>query len=346
MSNLRQTVRSALWSLLSLILVLGTVTAQSKKIEPTRHPFLWRIEGKDSNATNWLYGTMHLGDDRLLALPDVVEKARDAADAVYCELAFDKMMKKQDTLIKMMMAPPGESLDRVLPRALYDRLDARLKKLGGSIAQVKPFRVWAVGLLLAQFEAAKLGMMQSLDKMLYEDAKRDDKEVGGLETVEEQMNAIGGGAIEDYIESLHLSLDLADKFEAQGKTGLGLMLESYLTGSEKNILDYVEQTMSSDVDLNQRLMKPMLEDRNVRMTDRIIKKLEANPTKKYFFAIGAMHCIGDLGMVTLMREKGYTVTRMQPPTPSWKEFVEMRNNLTRLRKRVMRLEKRLEAVKK
>jgi len=346
MSNLRNTAKSALWSLLSLILVLGTVSGQSKKIEPTRHPFLWRIEGKDSKATNWLYGTMHLGDDRLVALPDVVEEARDAADAVYCELAFDKLMAERNTVMKLMMAPPGESLDEVLPEALYDRLEARLEKLSVSMAQVKSMRVWAVGMILAQSEAAKLGMKKSLDKMLYDDAKRDDKEVGGLETIEEQLHAIGSCAIEDYIESLRVSLDLADKFEAQGKTGFGLMLESYLTGSEKIILDLIEQSMSPDVDLNRRLTKPVLEDRNIRMTNRIIKKLKENMPKKHFFAIGAMHYVGDMGIVVLMRKKGYTITRIQPPTASWKEFVAMRYNLTRLRNKVKRLEKRLEAVKK
>ena len=56
------------------------------------NPFLWRIESKGLQAPSWLYGTMHMGNDRLVALPEVVEKARDGADALYCELAIDKMI--------------------------------------------------------------------------------------------------------------------------------------------------------------------------------------------------------------------------------------------------------------
>jgi uncharacterized protein YbaP (TraB family) len=44
---------------------------------------------------------------------------------------------------------------------------------------------------------------------------------------------------------------------------------------------------------------------------RIIEKLEGSD-KKYFFAVGAGHMGGDEGLLSLLREQGYELTRIRP----------------------------------
>ena len=47
--------------------------ASAPPAAPKGSPFLWRIEGHGAAA--YLYGTIHLPDDRVLSLPDTVERA-------------------------------------------------------------------------------------------------------------------------------------------------------------------------------------------------------------------------------------------------------------------------------
>ena len=60
---------------------------------------------------------------------------------------------------------------------------------------------------------------------------------------------------------------------------------------------------------NPESYKPMIKDRN----DEMVKKIEGyfKEDETYTIAVGALHFFGDDGIVKLMENKGYTVTRME-----------------------------------
>ena len=329
-----------------LLALAACLLAFTLPAQGTKHPFLWKIEGPGVEKACWLYGTMHLGDDRLLAIPKVVDDAMANADALYCELAMDEMMKNQVKMTKMMLLPKGQKLSTILPADLYEKLDKRLRKLGASAGRFDNFQIWALNLTMAQFEAAKAGMLKSLDQTIYATAKSDGLEVGGLETFDEQMAAVSAASQADQIAGLRDSLAYMDKLEESGKTSMGILLEAYLTGSEHRILSVVEETMGPDEELNERLMKPMLEERNGRMADRIAKKLTGQgKPRSFFFAVGAMHNIGKGSVVELLRKKGYTLSRVAAPRPTDAEIKALQSEVRELRKQVRRLERRLQGAK-
>ena len=307
--------------LLALTLFVGTsvaqVTADKAQVTATKHPFLWRIDGHGNNdfkVKSWLYGTMHLGDKRLVTLPKVVDDARENADALYCELDMIAMSKNQLQMIKAMMLPKGQKLsDRISPE-LYARLDKYLRNHGASAAQFDQMKVWAVNISMATLDVVKDGFTHSLDDMIYRDARNDDLEVGGLETMNEQIKAFIGASESDQIRSLKQSLTTAEKYDAQGRSQMKEMLEAYLSGDSKQLTAKLEESFQGDPELAARMMKPLLDDRNVRMTQRMIEKLTAHPDKSYFFAVGALHYPGKKGILKLMRSKGYRITRINPPT--------------------------------
>ena len=53
-----------------------------------------------------------------------------------------------------------------------------------------------------------------------------------------------------------------------------------------------------------------LTDRNQRMADRVLARLQENPEKTHFFAIGAMHFDGDDGILALLEEADYPAKRI------------------------------------
>ena len=52
----------------------------------------------------------------------------------------------------------------------------------------------------------------------------------------------------------------------------------------------------------------MLDERNLGMRDRAVEWMQAGD--KVFFAVGAGHLVGEAGLVTLLREAGYTVEQL------------------------------------
>ncbi|MHC4514831.1 MAG: TraB/GumN family protein [Planctomycetota bacterium] len=296
--------------------------AATKQVTATKHPFLWRIEGKGEqmfDVKSWLYGTMHLGDERLVTLPNSVEDALESADALYCELEMDRVQKQQQKMINKMLLPRGQTLRDRLPEKLYERLSDYLADRGVDMRTFDRMRVWAVSVNLAAIDAMKEKMRKSLDLMIYKDAKADDKEVGGLETVQEQLSALADTSEEDQIKMLRQSLDYRDKLAAQGISAMRQMLETYLTGDEEKLLAVATEAMGEDKELVKRFVKPMLTDRNIRMADRMAKMMVEHPDKSYFFATGAMHFPGKDGILTLLRKKGYRITRIDPPEKTKKK---------------------------
>ncbi len=301
--------------LLPCLLVAQTTTRATKQVTPTKHPFLWRIEGKGTqtlNVKSWLYGTMHLGDERLVTLPDSVEDARESVDALYCELDMDKMQKQQTKMLLKMLLPRGQTLKDRLSPELYDRLSDYVAERGSDIRGFRRMQVWAMSVNLAVLDAAKEKMTQSLDVLIYKDAKSDGKEVGGLETMDEQLGVLSGMPEKDHIKLLEKSLDYMEEQAAKGISPLRKMQETYLVGDGQKLWALANEAMGED-EVSKRFMKAMLTDRNVRMADRMEKKMQDHPDKSYFFAIGAMHYPGRNGILDLLRRKGYRIKRIDPP---------------------------------
>lgn len=74
------------------------------------------------------------------------------------------------------------------------------------------------------------------------------------------------------------------------------------------IKEHVENSMSKNEELGRRLMKTLLDDRNITMTVTIAKKLSEHPGSSQFFAVGAAHYTGQSAIQDLLTKKGYTIT--------------------------------------
>jgi uncharacterized protein YbaP (TraB family) len=63
--------------------------------------------------------------------------------------------------------------------------------------------------------------------------------------------------------------------------------------------------ISDDPALQDKFMEHMLTRRNHRMVERMAPHFKQG---KVFVAVGALHLIGDEGVIALLRQRGYTVT--------------------------------------
>ena len=73
-------------------------TSVAQDVKPTEKPWLWIVEGE---KPSFLYGTIHVPDDRVLALPEVVEEAIGLSDGLLCELKMDPQSQMQQQMAMM-----------------------------------------------------------------------------------------------------------------------------------------------------------------------------------------------------------------------------------------------------
>ena len=121
------------------------------------------------------------------------------------------------------------------------------------------------------------------------------KEILGLETVTEQLAVFDSPYTVQAQELLHYTED-----DPEMRALFGKLVEAYKAENMEAIDNYMEQEIDDPAEV-----KFMLHNRNCNWVPRM-RKLAAD--KSTFFAVGAGHLGGDVGMIQLLRDAGYTVT--------------------------------------
>jgi uncharacterized protein YbaP (TraB family) len=125
-------------------------------------------------------------------------------------------------------------------------------------------------------------------------AGKQQSEVIGLETVEEQMALFDSIPYKDQAKMI---MDMINNLPAARKEFKDLV---NLYKSEK-INELYTMTTNSNFDLSGS-EELLLQDRNKKWIARIKSEIAEKPT---FFAVGAAHLGGESGVIALLRKAGY-----------------------------------------
>ena len=297
------------WLVVPVLLLVTLFTARAAE---TPKPFLWRIEG--GAKPSYVFGTIHLPGTDVTTLSPATQKAVDSADALYTEIPMD--MATQMKAATSLMG--GESLAKVLPKDLYERAEAELKRINPAL-NLQPFdqmKIWALAVTIGLIEEQlKNPGALPLDAMLYTTAQRAGKEVGGIETMEEQMELFEQFNKDEQIAMLRATLDDIERARKEGRNPLDEMRKAYLSGDLATLDKIVNEWMTGlDPKLLARFMEELLTKRNQVMAKRIGEKLKSAPEKGQFFAVGAGHLMGEDGVLKLLEKQGLKVTRVTEGT--------------------------------
>jgi hypothetical protein len=88
----------------------------------------------------------------------------------------------------------------------------------------------------------------------------------------------------------------------------------YLRGDEQAVAKEMNEFELGDPELQQKLMTRLLDDRNLRMVDRLVRHLQEEPQLSHLFAVGAAHYPGEVGILPLLQKRGYRLTRIDLAT--------------------------------
>jgi uncharacterized protein len=279
-------------------------------------PFLWRVDGR---TPVYLFGTIHVPDDRVLALPPSVLKAFNESTAVYTEIPMDSAT--QMGVMGKVMLPEGTQLSEVIGERLYTRMTAAAEKtlgaehaglgamLGPLFQRMKPWAAMSQ-LSLLEFLPELMAGKQPLDAMLYARAQSDGKKVGALETPDEQIAVFESFSLKEQTRMLELTLEEIERVKPGGRTQTQELIDAYLSGDMAVISNVMEEAMSGDQALMARFQDIAITRRNNHMTERILGLRRAQPSTVMFVAVGTAHYAGPTGIVAQLQKAGLKVTRV------------------------------------
>lgn len=275
------------------LILLGLIAAP---LQAAEQALLWRVENQQG-ASSYLFGTIHSEDPRVLDLPAQVEQALKGADTLVLEMELTP--EAQAEMAKAIMLPAAQKLSDFVPADLYRESVSAMAERGYPKELTEKLRPWAV-LLTLSMPQPKTG--QFLDKVLYDRAKAEGKAVKGLETVDEQVSVFRELSLEDQQALLRQALKeypkLPQMMERLTNAWLQRDMDSIVSLNQESMQGLPEQ-------LQEQFQRSVIHERNVRMMERARPLLEQGHV---FIAVGALHLVGDDGLVALLREQGMTLT--------------------------------------
>lgn len=233
-------------------------------------------------------------------------------------------MAEQMKMQAAAQLPAGSTLADVVPAEVYRRTNAFLESKGYPKGMLDRFKPWVVATTLQILDMLpQLAQRQPLDAMLYTEAKKAGKKVAGLETVEEQLGIFEGLTEAEQATFLGTTVDMLEEMEKEGEGGmLEHLTRIYLSGDVDRLHALMVEQYDPEDPLQKKLMKALLDDRNVRMVERTLARTAQDPEKTYFVAVGAAHYPGEKGILALLEKKGRTARRVgeeavsAPATPA------------------------------
>ena len=268
-------------------------------------PLLWKVSD-DDNAV-YLLGSFHLLKPEDYPLSKDVDAAFADAEKLVFEISPAEMGTPQ-LFIQMRQAAmrtDGTQLDSELPTATAMRLRDWADSNSIEVQQLQMFEPWFVGLMVTITEMTKMGLdpKLGLDAHLAARATEAGKPTAGLETGAQQIAFLDGMGSQEQLEFLAEALSES----AEGKAAMRKLHADWRAGDADALWEQMAVEMRREYpQLYQRINVA----RNDAWVPKVEQRLKADGSDDTLMVVGALHLLGEDGVVEKLRVKGYKVERI------------------------------------
>lgn len=290
-------------TILLLSVSFFSLTLLGQDIDRSNYSLLWEITGKNLSQPSYLYGTMHVQDERAHNFPDSLFIALESTEAFALEVDPDSTI---NGMLKDLLGQKHENtLKEKMSAAAYDKLTAEFfEQTGMSLDSFAMFNgEEEIARKLTPFSEPDdiVKKQTAVDFYLYQCAFYANKSLHGLEEFSDYKSS--NNALFDMFEQEDIP-DFKSNEEKKRKQ-YEILMKLYQEGDIEAMYAY-----STKDKVYKEYNTAMLDTRNVKMTSGIVDLL--NTKKGVFVAIGAAHLGGEVGVVELLRKQGYNLRKMQP----------------------------------
>lgn len=261
---------------------------------------LWRVD-KPGLTPSYVFGTIHLSDRRVIALPGPVRDALEGAKSFTMEIMVDDMGRL--VFMEAMQLPGNTDLRSLLGEDLYGKVNRLLARNRISPEVANRLKPWGALLNLTE-PSGDPGA--TLDHELLHAAMLRRKPIYQLEGVEEQIFLFDEMPMEIQVDLLRHAVD---RYEQAGQVNENLIV-AYLARDLAGIWRINARFMEKEgvmAPYNQYFVKRVIHGRSVVMAHRMQARMRDGAA---FIAVGALHLYGENGVLNLLSRDGYRVTRI------------------------------------
>ncbi len=281
-----------------LAFLLGLLLAIqfSAEAQKTENSLLWKISGNGLETPSYLFGTIHIINKDKFILEDIVKEKLISSKLFVAEIDLSDVGAQMKLLGKMNM-DSNLTLKDLLTKEDYEFVKKTAKDtFGVSIGLLKGMKP-----IFLQQSIMMQGMMgkdyDSYEMKLLEIAKQNKIPTSGLESIEDQINALGSIPVRKQAQMLLEAMKDISKTRKE----LDALVDLYLN---KDIIGLYEKIRDSG-DYGD-FEAELLSKRNHKWIPQIDAMSRKNG--QVFYAIGAGHLGGEEGVISLLRKAGFTVT--------------------------------------
>lgn len=291
---------------ISIFFVLGAFigcgSSEPKDTSDVAKGYQWKVE-KDGKEL-YLIGTMHPINRDYNYFSEKILDIIDKTDI----LSVEVNPSTEDVLLANARSvyADGKTIEDELSKDQISNLKDLCEDAGVDYEKLKVFKAQGIiqNISAVIYQKASLEMATFDDMLIkrYNDEKKKVDQVENMEFQIELMDKIQG------IDQLKEMLDEYEKgkFDELTKEEIDYskdIMESYKNGDEKFMNEAIEMQKE-----NPEVYKALVLNRNIDMVEKAEEYIKAE--EKYVLAVGALHFFGDDGIVKLLEDKGYTVTKL------------------------------------
>ncbi|RJE88677.1 polysaccharide biosynthesis protein GumN [Paenibacillus sp. 1011MAR3C5] len=264
--------------------------------------FMWKVE-KDGNAV-YMLGSIHVANEAMYPLRDEIMDAFMEADHLALEIDFTSEGDMEDFISSINTYKDGTTLQNHISEETHQYVRELLTELGYESYSLDQYKPWFASLVLDELgrDESEYKAELGIDEYFMNLAEESKLPIIGLESSESQLNMLNNFSDRIQEEMLYGSIASFYMEEEPVKD----LSDMWINGDLDMLAEMAVQTQKAD----EEYYKAMLQDRNVLMAEKIDAFLRDGKSETYFVVVGALHMAGEHGLVTLLEQKGYTVTRI------------------------------------
>lgn len=263
----------------------------------------WEVKS-ESGATVYLLGSVHLADKSFYPLPKVIEQSFAKSDYLVTEINLKKIDVVK--LLDKMSYPPNDSLAAHIADTTMNKLVNIFKNMGMNRQIINRFKPAFIIVTLSTMNYSEAGFSADYGIDNYFTNKAGKKSILELESMETQidiLNMMNKEGEEDKIINGALSQTEDTEGEADS------LISAWKSGNLQELERIINKMEEAEYADSKELSEALLDNRNIKMTEKIKEYLSDCSKKKYFVVVGAAHLIGEKGIVRELEKAGYKPIR-------------------------------------
>jgi uncharacterized protein YbaP (TraB family) len=288
---------AALWLLLPLAPLRALAAEQG---------LLWRM--RQGAGTVYLAGSIHVLPAGA-TLPPSYLRAYDEAEGLMMEVDLTTLETPEglgafigEVMVRALL-PPDRSLRTVLGPERWTRLVAALRPMGLPEEGLDRFEPWMASMILTSMAMQQGGFEaeSGVEGQLLRRASADGKLIDPLETLAQQLDLFDG--LPEPEQVAMLDQGLAESAPLGGS--IAALETAWRRGDEAALLELLRRSLPEGSQARSRL----LSQRNQAWLQGIEARLRRPDDT--MVVVGALHLLGEDGLVALLRQRGLVVERVE-----------------------------------